>query len=229
MLYCVLLLGGAFLVAVVVLNARVKRKFVIHTYHRPASTSKILRIPYGTFLELFGMTQKHRAPDMPLSVSDLRIGMRMHAAYRGTPLFLTDSNIYNVLDSLVRKGKLFSYGGYFLPVEMAGDKPIEYWVVKRKLSDHLLERGDELKETKKGGYAVRGKTFHFWPDIYPNLVHRTRESVIIFPDEELKKEFFRLAHRYDPLWMELSLELQYGSIRFLTIDEFIAHGLHGQE
>ncbi len=228
MLYAVIGAGGAFIVAAAVLNARVRRKWAIHTYRRPAPTAKVLRIPYATFIRLFVMTREHRAPGMPLSVSDLRIGMRKHATYRGAPLFLTDSNIYNVLDSLARKGRMLSYGGYFLPAEMAGDKPIEYWVVKRKLSDHLLENGEELRPAKKGGFLVHGKTFHIWPDIYPKLVRRAPDSVIIFPDEELKAQFFRLAQKYDPLWMELSLELQYGGMHFLTIHEFIERGLHGK-
>jgi len=224
MLYGVFLLGGALLVVGVLLNPKSKKKFAIRTYHGPATTSRILRIPYGTFLKLFIMTQKHRAPGMPLSVSDLRRGIQMYSTYRSARLFLTDSNIYNICDSLVRRGILLSYGGYFLPAEMARGKPIEYWVMKRKLSDYALENGDDLKEAEEGGFIMRGEIFYLWPDVCPDLMRRTHDAVIVFPDENLKTKFFSIVHRYDPGWMELSLELQYGSIRSITIDDFIEKG-----
>ena len=224
MLYAVIIAGAGFLVAAVALKANRKKKWALSTYRRPAAESKIIRIPYGTFITIFSLVQKHRAPGMPLSVSDLRIGMRKYAAYKGAPLFLTDSNVYNVLDSLVRKGRMLSYSGYFMPSDAAEGKPVEYWVTKRKLADHLLENGEEL-ESARNGFVMRGKHAYLWPDIDPRSVRSG--STLIFPDKKRKSEFFRIAARYEPAWMRLSLELQYGSVRFLTIDELMGGGHAG--
>ncbi|MFH1393827.1 MAG: hypothetical protein ABII71_05665 [Candidatus Micrarchaeota archaeon] len=231
MLYLVMLLGGAFLVAAMAVKSRGGRKWGIRTHLRPAAASRTLKIPHGTFIEIFRRTQEDRAAGLPISVSDLRIGMHKHSVFRGSPVFLTDSNIYHVLDSLVRKGRFLSYGGYFLPSEMAGGKPIEYWVIRRKLSDYFIERGEELPVVKGADFQVRGKMLHIWQELDPELLAslaRKADNIIIFPDSRRKGEFMKKASCPDPSWMKVLLEIQYGRIYCQTLDEFLERGLYGK-
>lgn len=231
MLYGGLLFAAVFLGVVMVFGARKKRKWAIKTYHRPSTPSKVLDMPYDTFLELFGMSQKDRAKDLPLTISDLRIGLRKHATYKGAPLFVTDSNLYTLLDGMVKKGTFLSYGGYFLPAGMAGGKPIEYWVLKRRLSDHFIEKGEEPESAPGADFMVAGKLVHIWHEPDPKKLLslcRKTDNVVIFPNEKEKDRFIAMMHGYDPAWMKLSLELQYGRLYCQTLDEFLERGLHAE-
>jgi hypothetical protein len=231
MVYGGLLLGGAFMLAVMAFGARKKRKWAISTYHRPFTPSKVLDIPYSTFLQLFRMAQEDRAKGLPLTISDLRIGLRKHATFNGAPLFVTDSNIYTLLDGMVKKGKFLSYYGYFLPAEMSQGKPVEYWVLKRRLNDYFVENGEEPESVKDADFMVSGRIIHIYhdPDA-KKLVSlcKKNDNIIIFPNEKGKESFMALMQRYDPSWMKLSLELQYGKLYCQTIDEFLERGLHAK-
>ncbi|MDD5172117.1 MAG: hypothetical protein PHF60_03720 [Candidatus ainarchaeum sp.] len=231
LLYGGLALGSVLLLAIMAFGSRGKRKWAIKTYHRPSMPSKVLEVPYETFLDLFGRSQEDRANGLPLSISDLRIGLRKHATYNGAPLFVTDSNLYTLLDAMVKKGKFLSYGGYFLPAEMARGKPIEYWVLRRRLNDHFVEKGEEPETAKGADFVVGGRMVHIWhePDAKKLMsLCRKNDNVIIFPNEKEKQRFIEMLHRYDPAWMKLSLELQYGRLYCQTINEFLERGLHAK-
>jgi len=230
-LYLVMLVGGAFVVVAIALRSKGGRKWKIKTHLRPAANSKTLKISYETFIEIFKRTQEDRAIGLPISVSDLRIGMHKHTVFKGSPVFLTDSNLYHILDLLVKKGRFLSYRGFFLPTEMTGKKPIEYWVLKRRLSDYFIERGEELPQVKSADFKVRGKMLHIWKDLDPTTLASLctkADNIIIFPDEKKKREFIRSASSPDPSWVKVLLEIQYGRIYCQTLDEFLERGLYGK-
>ena len=229
--YAALILGSVFFVAVIILKSKEKRKWAIKTYNRPPTISKTLKIPYDVFLQLFKMTQDNRAKGLPLSVSDLKIGLRKYATFRGAPLFVTESNLYLLIDKLAKKGRFLSYGGYFLPADASQSKPIEYWVLKRRISDYFVEHGEELKNSDQADFLVRGKLVHIWHDLDPKklvkLCKKT-DNVIIFPDKKSKNSFKKMVQQYDPEWMKLALELQYGKLYCETLDEFLERGFRGK-
>ena len=172
-----------------------------------------------------------RAKNLPLSVSDLRMGLRKHATYKGAPLFITDSNLYMLLDNLVKKGRFLSYSGYFLPKESAGGKAIEYWVIKRKISDYFVEKGEELESSKDADFIVRGKLVHVWHDLNPKklvALCKKSDNIILFPDDNAMKGFVQSLNNHDPSLMKLSLELQYGRLYCETLDKFLERGFHGK-
>jgi hypothetical protein len=132
---------------------------------------------------------------------------------------------------LVSKGKFLSYSGYYLPKEMANGIPIGYWYLKRRLIDHFIESGEDYSFSKEADFKVRGKLIHIWHDIDPKkilLLCKKADSIIIFPDELGKEEFRSKAGKYDPAWMKVHLELQYGGVYCQTIDEFIGRGSNGK-
>jgi hypothetical protein len=229
--YMVLMIAGSLFFIVLMIKSKSKNKWKIKSYQRPSSGSKTLRIPYNIFLNIFKMTQQNRAQGLPLSVSDLGIGLRRYATFKGTPIFITDSNIYRILDELVRKGHFLSYSGYFMPKEMVDHRPIEYWVIKRRLNDHFIENGEELPAVKKADFMFRDKMLHIWHDLDPKMLIslcKKADSVIIFPDAASKEKFRSMASRYNPDWMRVSLEIQYGRIYCQTIDEFLGRGSNGK-
>jgi hypothetical protein len=221
----VFLLGGGFLAALIIFRNKEERKRVIKTMPKLPLRQKTLKIPYLVFLDIFKKTQADRAPGLPLSLSDLRLGIRKHASYKGAPLFVTDSNIYGVLDAMVKKGKFDAFGGYYLPAEMASGRPIEHWVMRRMLTDRFLENGEKLKPVKEADYRINGRFVHLWGKA-PNpkrLVSLCRKAgnLMIFPDEKRKQEFLRMVTRRDPYWMMLSLEVRHGRMECQTIDDFM--------
>lgn len=231
LLYLVPFAGLAFL-AVTVMQGRKEKKWTIRTHPQPAERSRTLRMPYAVFLELFGMTQKDRADGLPLSVSDLRLGIRRHAAYRGAPVFTTDSNLFHLLDAMVKKGVMLSSEGYFLPAEMAAGRPVEYWVVKRRLTDHFISHGDEFESGRDADFLVHGKMVHLWggePDPKRLVsLSRSHDNIIVFPDAARRDGFIAKASAYDPSWMKVLLEIQYGRIYCQTMEEFLERGLHAK-
>ncbi|MBN1169854.1 hypothetical protein JXA56_02425 [Candidatus Micrarchaeota archaeon] len=215
----------------ILIKSKGKKKWKIKTYTRPSAALKVLRINYDTFIKLFEMTQEMRAKNLPLSVSDLRMGLRKHATYKGAPLFITDSNLYMLLDNLVKKERFLYYSGYFLPKESAGDKPIEYWVIKRRITDYFVEKGEELRTSKDADFIVRGKLVHIWHDLdIKNLVKLCEKSdnIILFSDDNTMDNFVQGLNNHDPSLMKLSLELQYGRLYCETLDKFLERGFHGQ-
>lgn len=230
-IYPAAILGGALVLGAAVLGSKKKRRFMIKTYNRPSLPSRTLRIPYKTFMEIFRKTQDDRAKGMPLSVSDLKIGMRKHATYKGAPLFVTDSNTYGLLDGLAKKGHFLAYGGYFMPADDSDGKPAEYWAVMRRLSDSFVERGITPQNDKGADFIVGGRRVHVWRDIDPKeLLDSCKKagSVIVFPDAKAKVDFGKKLNLHDEHWMMLSLELQYGRLYCQTVDEFLELGLNGK-
>jgi len=223
MLYAVLIPGVLFLGIAAYFGTRTRKKFGIRVHPRPPVASKTLRIPYQAFRELFRMTQDDRAPGLPLLVSDLRIGIRKHSTFRGAPLFVTDSNIYRILDRLTKKGAMLSYRGFFMPIEMASGLPIEYWAMKRRIMDCLMENGE-----KSDGELIGGKRLHLWPKLDPALIAGKPDNILIFPDEERKADYLSSSQKHNPLLTQLSLEIQYGQIRCMTIDEWIGRWSNGK-
>ncbi len=217
MLYGVFIFGALFLGFVVYFGTRTQKKFGIRVHHRSPVASKTLRVSYSTFNDLFKMTQADRAPGLPLLVSDLRIGIRKHSTFKGAPLFVTDSNIYKILDQLTKKGAMLSYRGFFMPLEAAGGLPAEYWAMKRRIMDCLMENGEKTN----GELVVRGKRLHLWPKLNPTLIAGKPDNILIFPDEERKAKYLSSSQKHNPLLTQLSLEIQYGQIKCMTIDEWI--------
>jgi hypothetical protein len=231
MLYTGLVLGSVVMLGAIAVRSKRKRKWAVKTYRRPSTASRTLKVPYETFLELFRMTQDGRAKGLPLSVYDLRLGLRKHATYKGAPLFVTDSNLYTLLDGMVKDGRFLSYGGYFLPKEMADGKPVEYWIIRRRLTDYFIEHGEELDGSKDADFLVRGKMVHIWQDLdAKKLVSlcRKADNVIIFPDSGSREGFRKRLQRHGADWMRLSLELQYGRLHCETLDEFLERGFRGK-
>jgi hypothetical protein len=232
MLYFVFIVGLAFLGFSFFFRSKERTRLVIRTYQRPSGSQRTLTIPYDVFLKIFRQTQECRAKDLPLSVNDLRMGMRRFAMYKGTPIFLTDSNIYRILDKMVKKGRFLSFSGYFLPAEMTRGKPIEYWVLKRKLFDHFISMGQMMKEAKGADFSYQGRLVHIFHDISPKDLIRlckSADNVIIFPDKRSKEDFRGRTLKYDPDWMRVALELQYGRVYCQTIDEFLGRGSNGED
>ena len=232
MVSLIFLLGCGFLVVLLVFRNKEERKRVIKTMPRLPLRQKTLKIPYPVFLEIFKKTQADRAPGLPLSLSDLRLGIRKHASYKGAPFFVTDSNLYGVLDAMVKNSKFDAFAGYYLPAEMANGRPIEHWMMRRRLTDRFLERGETLKPVKEADYKIKGRFVHLWgkPPDPKRLISLCRKTgnLMVFPDEKRKQEFLRMATRYDPYWMMLSLELRHGRMECQTIDDFMGLRLNGK-
>jgi len=232
MLFGVILLGGIFLVFVAVLRSKDQQKWAVRTHRRLPSRSKTLTVPYGVFLDVFKRTQSARAPGLPLTVSDMKLGLRKYVTYRGAPLFVTDSNIYRLLEGLCQNGRFLSFGGYYLPKEMGREKPVEYWVIRRRLADRFLEAGEELPvPSAPADFEIKGKLIHIWGNVDPeqvlSLCHRHRDQVLLFPDRQKKTDFLRMAGRHEPVWMELDLQMRHGRVDCLSVDEFLERRLNG--
>jgi len=225
-LYAVFLIGSLLVGAAFLFKPNGKRKFKIETYRRPPTGKKVIRIPKETFMELVHKTQKERAPSLPITVADLSIGIRRHATYKGTQFFITDSNIFNILEDLSDKGHLLSYKGYFLPADMSEGKPIEYWVLKRMINDWFIERGISSKESDGADFRIGNRVIYIWRGQEPNvfLKHSKEDTIIVFPNEERKQEFIRQTQGYGTDRMRLSLELYHGKIFPQTIGEFMERG-----
>lgn len=222
--YGVFVLALFFIGAVFVLKPKRKKRFMIKTYHRPVVRNKAIKIPNSTFMEIFHKTQAERAPSMPVTVSDLTIGIRKHVVYQGRSIFITDSNLFHILENLKNEGHLLSYNGYFLPVDMAENKSIEYWVMKRIISDQLIEKGMTVHPSQGGDFFILNRIVHIWhgqkPEVLIKLCKKA-DNVIVFPNEESKQGFVREVHKYGVEKMILSLELHHGRIYPQTIDEFL--------
>ncbi len=224
LLYIVLGIGALFLCATFLIKGNGKRRYRIRTHQRPGSNSKPFRISRSAFMELFSRAQADRAPTMPLSVSDLRLGIRKHATYKGVPVFLTDSNLFYILETLSCKGDMLSYGGYFLPSTMSKGIPIECWVLRRKISDVLIEMGLQPDGKNGSDFCLGEKLVYVWGGFEPSQltkVCRKKDGIIVFPDDNRKKGFIASTMRYDPDSMRLSLELRHGRISLQTLDEFM--------
>lgn len=219
LIYLVFLAGGLFLVASLFLRKGGGRLYSIRTFSRQGSKEKPLTIPRSVFMDLFSRTQQNRAPSLPLTVSDLRLGIRNHATYKGAPLFLTDSNLFSILEGLSRKGQLLSYNGYFLPSSMSKGKPIEYWTLCRIITDRLIENGIESEKWGEADFIIRGKPVHVWSGTTKPI--KLCEGIIVFPDEARRQEFMASANAFDSDSMRLSLELHQGRISLQTLDEFL--------
>jgi hypothetical protein len=230
-LYAFLFFGSILAMGVFALRNKTKKKWYIKTYPRPSSGSKTITIPYEVFLDLFNKTQKDRAKGLPLSVTDIRMGIRKYAKFKGSQVFITDSNIYHILDSLVKKKLFFSYDGYFMPVVMLGGLPIEYWVLKRKLKDYSIESGADISQVKDAEFLVKGKMLHIWGNIDPKKLLKLSkkvDSLIIFPDSSKKDAFLKKAAQYDPQWMRVLLEIRHGKIYCQTLEQFLERGNNGK-
>jgi len=229
--YALLFFGSMGIMAFYLLRYKTKRKWLIKTYMRPSKGYKTIKIPYETFLDLFCRTQGERAKGLPLSVTDLRMGIRKHAQYKGSQVFITDSNIYRILDSLIKKKKFSSYAGYFMPASMLNGLPIEYWVLRRRLMDYSIENGLDVNASKDAEFCIRGKKIHIWGNISPKKLicpGKKSDSLIIFPDDSEKEKFLKLAARYDAPWMKVLLEIRHGRIYCQTMEQFLERGNNGK-
>ncbi|MFH1221941.1 MAG: hypothetical protein V1492_02550 [Candidatus Micrarchaeota archaeon] len=230
--YIVFIVAGLFVAAAVVMQSKRTKKFKIKTFRRPPFHSKALSIPFTTFLEIFHRAQEDRAPNLPLSIADLRIGIQKYATFRGSTVFVTDSNIFHLLDTMTAKGHFLSYSGYYLPADMAESRPIEYWVLKRIILDQLVQHGKELQKPRDADFIINGKYIHVWRKLDPKKLFalcKNADNIIVFPHEKAKTEFEARMRQYDENWMRLSLELQYGRLYFQTIDQLMEGGFNGKD
>ncbi len=225
--YIAIILLSLLVVGFISIKNKQKKKWYIRTYVRPPTFSKSVRVPYETFLQIYDMTQENRSKGLPISISDFKIGLRKYSSFKGAPLFVTESNLYLVVDDLAKDGLFLSYQGYFMPADSANGKPIEYWVVKRKISDYFIEHGEELASSKESDFLVDKKLVHIYHDIDPKKLVKLckKDNIVIFPDGKSKDDFIRKLHTYDPDWMKLLLEYQYGNLFCETLEEFLERGL----
>ena len=220
LIYLFFALFVSFAVVAAYLNGRMAKRFTIRSNPLRSSQSKAVVIPYQEFRELFARIQEDRAPGLPLTVRDIRIGIMKHATFEGRALFLTDSNIYRVVDKLARNGTMLFHEGYSMPAEAAHDTPIEYWVMRRKISERLMEIGERFLEKDRAFWAF-GKRLHIWPDIFPETLAGKTGNLLIFPDEERKSSYLAAMRGSNALMAQILLELKYGKTRCVTIDEWL--------
>ncbi len=221
MLIIVFAFGILFIGIILYFGSLKQKKFSIKVNYRQPVATKTLRIPYSYFNKLFQMIQTERASGLPLSIADLRIGIRKHLTFKGGQLFVTDSNLYRIIDKLTKTGTAQSYNGFFLLQEMAENLPIEYWVMKRKIFDSLMENGEKVDLCSKKPIKVNGKTVHLWPELNSLSIAGKPNNLLIFPDEERKTDYLISTQKHTPILMQLTLEIQYGQIKCLTIEEYL--------
>ncbi len=215
-LYFFFALFACFLALALCLRGRARRRIVIRSLPLRPMPSRMIGIPYDAFRALFRKIQEDRAPGLPLSVKDIRIGIMKHAVYKGRPLSLTDSNVYRVIDSLARRGAVLFHKGYAMPADAAGGLPMEHWVMRRRMSDALMERGERAVE-KGGALLHSGKRLHVWPDIRGDPAGGT----LIFPDKAGKYAYIESLRGYGAREARLRLELAFGKMQCVTIDEWL--------
>lgn len=226
MLYASVVLGPLLLIGGYFLRQGGVRKWGIVSHPRHDGGSTTMTIENDDFLKIFTTIQKERAAGMPLNVSDLRIGFRRFVTNEGRPVFLTDSNIYRLLESEARKGRFVAYEDYFMPASQMDGKPIEYWAVKRMITDFFIENGIDYSKHAKADLSFDSgkKILHIYNNVDMKIVAqlaKNADNYIIFPDRKSLTAFRDKLMEYDKSSMGVYLQLLYGRVFCYTVNDFI--------
>lgn len=216
-LFLIFILGGMLFATTFLIKKNSYRKYRIRNYPKDSGGSKHLKVPIEVFMELFFLTQEGRAPGLPLTITDLRLGIQKHATFKGAPVFITDANIFRILEKLVSEGRMLSYRGYFIPGGIEQGK-LERLVLLRMISDRLIQLGVSSKGDYEADFIIGRRPVYIWNGQQPSKLCGTG-CILIFKDAKEKVGYLRLSDSYD--YMRLSLELRYGEMLLMTVGEFL--------
>jgi hypothetical protein len=220
--YIVIFVGIVFIGIVAVLKRKPAVKWTIRTHPRAEPSSRPLQMGSSTFSKIFRMISEKRG-SLALRTTDLRLGFKKYVTKDGKPVFLTESNIYAVLENELRKGRFEEFSGYFVPVDSMEGMPASYWAERRKMADFFTENGIEFSEQKGSDFIFgNGRKKHI--AVYPNLnlkkiLGKGHEWIILFPSL-LQAEEFSKTKKYDPEWMKLALRISHGRIQLMSGEGF---------
>ena len=105
-----------------------------------------------------------------------------------------------------------------MPIEVTNNKPIEYYMIKRKIHDMAIIAGREDESADKNG-----KPIFVWPVYKFDELVRSG-GIIIFPDNNHKTEFMESGGLTNEQRARLFLELTYGKLMIYTLDEYLSEG-----
>ncbi|MBI5222918.1 hypothetical protein HY990_00695 [Candidatus Micrarchaeota archaeon] len=202
----------------------------------PVSRTKI-PISKEVILSIFNKVNENYHWQMtPLSSSEIKNGFK-NIYSQGKPIFITDYNVDYLLDQLKGQGLIKEHINYYglTEWEARAKKPLEYLALLRWIRDLGIENAVPFTLLGESEVADTEVTvvdqvlnIHFYirdmdVSYLFNRVLSTASkgiSVVLFSSPDDKQRALAILNSGSILSVELKLELEGGSIFFLTLEEF---------
>lgn len=191
--------------------------------------ARIAKIRFPQLLEALELYEAERGwKRVPLSIGDVVIALKKYVTFEGKPVVATESNLLELLNTLVRKERLRHHFDYYVPSDwVKGDSAARSLCAARYVRDTLLELGYSAAEG--GGYdfsvaAPQGRTLiHIYrgeESVAAALKHAGEgKSILLFTDRQALGKFRERLLEPSPEWARMLLETSHGRVEAVLMGD----------
>jgi hypothetical protein len=216
---------GLLLIAVVYIafRQRPRRKYLLHVPDAGGEKGEVLSISKEEFLGIFNALEKEFGwKKVPLLPEELSYGIKKHLSKGGRELIVTDDNVSEELERLVKKGDVSSYGDYYALSSWLGRNDIVSLSLRRIVRDTLIEKGIHFSENGVIRAKTGGIETHFY--VFKNIrgilgMNERAKRVVLFKDSKHLSLFKRSLLEGGEERIRISLAIQNGSVFLITPDK----------
>jgi hypothetical protein len=188
-------LPGLFLVGIIYLFARlnVRPVYTIRISEGGAEIRDEIRVKEEEVLDAIRKIKRDaKLGDYPITIGEFEVALKRYLTYDAE---VTEGNIEEILQKLVKKGKIENYKDYY---DIASGN-IKEKALLREIKEDLIEAGIPFKEIK-GGFSTKD-----YDVVLAGYGTGEKKTIVVFENEQKIKEFEKSLSEMERVKMKIKI------------------------